>query len=116
MGKSLEDSFTDLIGIKIIANNNEDCYKILNLILQKYTLQKLSGLDNPEDFFKNPKQMRQTNSVTTNQIYIKIFYKNSLVHIMIQPKWHINQIEKDRSEYIKSTLDIINKNKNIIIN
>jgi len=102
MNKDISKALTDFIGIKIFPNNFEDCHKILKIIKQNYKLQKIKGMNNPENFFGSLQQMRDTDSKITNQIYVKILFNNTPTHIMIQPQSELRTIAKNRAEYIKS--------------
>ncbi|MDD4983417.1 MAG: hypothetical protein PHH82_01080 [Candidatus ainarchaeum sp.] len=111
VGKELKNALTDFIGIKILPKTEEDCHKVLDLILKKYKLQKIKGMKNPENFFGSVQKHRDTDSKITNQIYVKIIFNKIPVHIMIQPQSEINTISKNRAEYIRSIMKTIKENK-----
>lgn len=101
---------SDGIGIRFIAKNTADCYKIMDILIRKYTLQTGEDVINPEDFFKNPKIMRNTDSIAKNHIFVKIIFETFPIHIIIMPKSDYVYIHQQRKKYLRFIYKTI-KNK-----
>lgn len=100
----------DAIGIKIITKDKTDCYKIMNILITDYELQTGENLINPEDFFKNEKLMRNTNSIARNHIFVKIIFEGIPVHFILMPKLDYKYIHQQRKIYLRFVYHTI-KNK-----
>jgi len=108
--KSKNYSSNDVIGLKIITKNKKDCYKVLKLIMSNFVLQKVEDMQNPEDFFKEPKIMRNTNSIAKNHIFVKIIFNGSPVHIILMQRSDVAYVHKQRKIYIKFVKNVIKSN------
>ena len=95
-----KDKHCDVIGIKIITQNKKECYKIMNILVKIYKLQKGEQLVNPEDFFKHQKFMRNTDSIAKNHIFVKIIFDTFPIHIIIMPKSDYVYIHQQRKKYL----------------
>jgi hypothetical protein len=104
-------NYTDSIGFKIITKNRNDCYKIMNILINNFKLKKKYGIINPEDFFKTQKFMRKTNSICKNQIFVKIIYNGCNIHFILIPKNNLEYIYNQRNIYIDFINTTIKNNK-----
>lgn len=100
----------DAVGIKIITKDKKDCYRIMKILITDYELQKWENLVNPEDFFKNEKLMRNTNSIARNHIFVKIVFKWTPIHFILMPKSDYKYIHQQRKIYLRFVYNTI-KNK-----
>jgi hypothetical protein len=99
----------DNIGLTIISHNKNDCYKILNLIIKNFKLRIEKDLKNPEDFFKEPKLIKNTDSTAKNHIFVKIIYNNLPIHIILITKDDVLKVSKARRQYVRYIKNVINK-------
>lgn len=100
----------DAIGIKIITKDKADCYTIMDILITNYRLQEWKNLINPEDFFKDKKVMRNTDSVAKNHIFVKIIFNGFRVHFILIPKSDYKYIHQQRKKYLRFVYKTI-KNK-----
>ena len=82
----------------------------MDLLITYYELQKWDNVINPEDFFKNKKLMRNTNSIAKNHIFVKIIFKWFPVHFILMPKSDYKYIHQQREKYLKFVYLTIRKN------
>ena len=107
--QNTKNNHYDSIGVRIVTYSKKDCYKVMNLLLKNFRLEKEKNIINPEDFFKNKKLMRNTTSISKNQIFMKINYNSCSVHFILILKYNLKFISKERQKYINYINNIINK-------
>ena len=99
------DKITDIAGLRIVTNDAEDCYRVLEMLHSKFQYKK----DEFDDYIKNPKPNSYQSIHTTI-----VTPRDQLVEVQIRTKKMHENAENGMASHIEYKTDNKRKTKEII--